>query len=139
MGSNVEEGGGFVRSMKLGIITGACVFLLAGCSSFINTNKPQWKIGQTVQTSTLPSAVVQFVDKAGQRVGDVHPKITSATTDIDDATQKHMYRLEITGNFTYMSHHATELSMIVDADGGAGAFVYPNDNAFNQINLNKSP
>ncbi|MCF8568553.1 hypothetical protein LLE49_27930 [Alicyclobacillus tolerans] len=127
-----------MRSIKLGIITGACVFLLAGCSPFINTNKPQWKIGQTVQTSTLPSAVVQFVDKAGQRIGDVHPKITRATTDIDDATQKHMYRLEITGDFTYMSHHATELSMIVDADGGAGAFVYPNDNAFNQINLNKS-
>lgn len=129
-----------MRSVKLGIITGACVLLLAGCSSFnLNTNKSQWKVGRTIRTSTLPSAVVQFVDKAGQRIGDAHPKIISATTDIDDPTQKHMYRLEITGNFTYGSQHATELPMIVDADGGAGAFVDPNANAFDRINLNQSP
>ncbi|GMA50036.1 hypothetical protein GCM10025857_13930 [Alicyclobacillus contaminans] len=91
---------------------------------------------QTVQPSALPNSVVQFVDKAGSAVGDSHPKVVSVTTDYD-VTQKPMYRIDITGNFTYGTHHATQLAMIVLADGSAGAFVDPKDDAFNHINLNK--
>jgi hypothetical protein len=57
---------------------------------------------------------------------------------MDDATGKPMYHLVIVGDFTYGSDHTSQLQMIVDADGGAGAFTDPNDNVIDQINLNKS-
>ena len=127
------------RSLRVGLATAFCLLLVTGCSysEAATGNTKHWVTNKVVQPSSLPNAVVQFVDRAGEKVGDAHPKIVYAKTDIDDATQKPMYQINITGDFTYGSHQAKELPMIVLADGSAGAFTDPNDNAFNKINLNK--
>ncbi|QSO48463.1 hypothetical protein [Alicyclobacillus mengziensis] len=125
------------RFLGIVLLVGICALSVAGCSIPVNNVTNHWVNNKTVSPSSLPSVVVQFVDRAGAKVGDPHPKIINATTDTDDATQKPMYSLVIAGSFTYGTHHANKLPMIVLADGTAGDFVSPTDNTFNKIPLFK--
>lgn len=118
------------------VFIGICVISLAGCSTTSGSNTTnKWVDNKTVNPSSLPSAVVQFVDQAGAKVGDPHPKIMSIKT-YTDVSLKPGYRIEISGAFTYGTDHAHELQMIVLRDGSAGAFTDPYDNTFNKIQLN---
>lgn len=125
------------RSVGVAVSAGICAIVLAGCSTTQSSNTAaNWVDNQAIRPSSLPPAVVRFVDRAGAKVGDSHPKITRVET-YTDVTLKPGYRLEISGAFTYGTDHAQELQMIVLKDGSAGAFTDPKDNTFNKINLNK--
>lgn len=89
------------------------------------------QIGQKVEPSKLPTAVVQMVDAESNRFGETNPKIVDVTTDIDDATQKPMYQITIDGNFVSGNEHKTQLHMIVLKDGSRGG-VRTGDKAFDE-------
>lgn len=114
---------------------------LAGCSTITqltgDSTGTATSISKHVNPSRLPAAVVRFVDKTGQIIGDGHPAITSAKTDVDDATQKPSYDLVIQGSFRYHNHHASRLHMFVLADGSAGEITDPSpeNQAFDTIKL----
>lgn len=122
------------RSLLFGLYT--IVFLsLAGCGTTSGTGGIDQvvtnNIGQKVEPSQLPIAVVQMVDKESSRFGDKNPKIVGVTTDIDDASQKPMYQITINGNFVSGSEHKTLLHMIVLKDGSRGG-VRTGDRAFDE-------
>lgn len=126
----------FFGALFFGVIS---PLILSGCSVSPSKSASNWVNNKTIKPSGLPSAVVQFVDRAGAKVGDPHPEIVIATTDTDEATQKPMYDLVISGSFTYDHIHTNQLPMIVLADGSAGDFTSPKYNVINKIPLFQQP
>jgi hypothetical protein len=98
------------------LISAPLLSILTGCGS----QKDTWVIGQNVDPSQLPAVVVQMVDKEAGRLGNKNPKIVSVTTDVDDATHKPMYQIDVEGNFTSGGKHRNHLHMIVLKDGSRG-------------------
>lgn len=126
----------YLGALVVGLI---CPIVISGCAKIQPNSTSTWVNNKTVKASALPAAVVQFVDRAGAKIGDPYPKIVSAATDTDEATQKPMYDLVISGSFTYDHIHTNQLPMIVLADGTAGDFTSPKYNVFNKIPLFQQP